>query len=178
MKGEFKKVFFAVTALFILTGGVIIVMPLTANRVIAIALGCVLVALGAVKIANCWKKDRLGVEGDSARGLLMLLLGVLALKWSDLAAMIVLNLIGAALIVDGFTKLQLAFAMKRASGTGWKRVVIGEAIFMAVGLVLLCAPAIWGAKAVMIITGIVLILSGIGNIWVSHELSKAEGSAM
>lgn len=175
MNSEFKKSFYVATALFILLGAVMAIWPDGAPQIATLALGCVLTVYGAIRVFMCCKRDRLNLGNGIIRALTVLLLGVLVLKWNKNVTAAVITLGGAALIADGVVKLQIALALKRAAAAGWKRDAIGAAVFMAIGVFLMFDPFA-GQKAMIIIAGVILALSGIANLWIAAELKKTEAN--
>ncbi|MBQ3131456.1 MAG: DUF308 domain-containing protein [Clostridia bacterium] len=176
MNSEFKKSFYVSTALFILLGGVMAAWSNGAPQIVTIALGCALAVYGAVRVLMCCKKNGLNLGNGIIRALTVLLLGVLVLRWNEKVTLTVITIAGAALIADGVIKAQMALALKKAAAAGWKRDLIGALVFIAIGVFLMVDPFA-GKKAMIIITGAVLILSGIANLWLAHELKKTETPA-
>ncbi len=171
MNGQFKKTYYASTALLILLGILLIVLPGLARKIASIALGCGLMLYGIVSLISSWKSDRLGLYGGAARALAVLLVGILMIKWNDHIALIIMTLIGAAIAAGGFIKLQLSLMLKDAALPAWKRDAIGAAVFMAIGIFLMFDPFA-GEKAMIIITGVLMVLSGLSNLWIAHEVNK------
>lgn len=176
MNSEFKKSFFVSTALFILLGGVMAAWSNGAPQIVAIALGCALVIYGAIRALMCCKKEGLKLGNGIIRALTVLLLGVLALRWNEIVTTTVITIAGAALIADGVLKAQIALGLKKAMMAGWKRDAIGALVFIAIGVFLMFDP-FKGKLAMTVITGAVLILSGIANLWLAHEMKKTETPA-
>ena len=176
MNSEFKKSFYVSTALFILLGGVMAAWSNGAPHIVTIALGCALAIYGAVRVFMCCKKDGLNLGNGIIRALTVLLLGVLVLRWNQKVTTTVITIAGAALIADGIIKAQIALTLKKAAALGWKRDLIGALVFIAIGVFLMFDPFA-GKKAMIIITGAALILSGIANLWLAHELKKTETPA-
>ena len=176
MNSEFKKSFFVSTILFILLGAVMALWSKGAPQIVTLALGCALTIYGAIRALMCCKRDKLNLGNGIIRALTVLLLGVLALRWNEKVTTAIITLAGAALIADGVIKLQIALALKKASVAAWKRDIIGALVFIAIGVFLMFDPFA-GEKAMIIITGVVLALSGIANLWLMHELKKTEASA-
>ena len=176
MNSEFKKSFYVSTALFILLGGVMAAWSNGAPQIVTIALGCALAVYGAVRVLMCCKKNGLNLGNGIIRALTVLLLGVLVLRWNEKVTLTVITIAGAALIADGVIKAQMALALKKAAAAGWKRDLIGALVFIAIGVFLMVDPFA-GKKAMIIITGAALILSGIANLWLAHELKKTETPA-
>jgi len=176
MNSEFKKSFYVSTALFILLGAVMAAWSDGAPQIVAIALGCALALYGAFRVLMCCKKDGLNLGNGIIRALTVLLLGVLLLRWNEIVTTTIITIAGAALIADGVIKGQISLALKKAAAAGWKRDAIGTLVFIALGIFLMFDP-FKGKIAMTIITGAVLILSGIANLWLAHELKKTETSA-
>lgn len=176
MNSEFKKSFFVSTALFILLGGVMAAWSNGAPQIVTIALGCALAVYGAIRALMCCKKEGLKLGNGIIRALTVLLLGVLVLRWNEKVTTTVITIAGAALIADGVIKAQIALALKKAMAAGWKRDAIGALVFIAIGVFLMFDPFA-GERAMTIATGVVLILSGIANLWLVHEMKKAETPA-
>lgn len=171
MNSQFKKTYYTSTALLILLGILMIALPALARKMAAIALGCGMILYGLAGLILGWKNDRMALYGGTAKALAALLAGVLMLKWNDHIAVLIMTLIGAALAAGGFIKLQLALVLKNASVPAWKRDAIGAAVFMAIGIFLMFDPFA-GEKAMIIITGVLLVLSGLSNIWIAHEVNR------
>ena len=176
MNGEFKKSFYVSTALFILLGGVMAIWSKGAPQIVAVALGCALAIYGAVRVLMCCRKDGLSLGNGIIRAATVLLLGALVLRWNEIVTTTVITIAGAALIADGIVKAQIALALKKAAAAGWKRDIIGTLVFIAIGIFLMVDP-FKDRKAMIIITGAALILSGIANLWLAHELKKTETPA-
>ncbi len=176
MNSEFKKSFFVSTILFVLLGAVMALWSNGAPQIVTLALGCALAVYGAIRVLMCCKKDKLNLGNGIIRALTVLLLGVLVLRWNEKVTATVITLAGAALIADGVIKLQIALALKKAAVMGWKRDLIGALVFIGIGVFLMFDPFA-GERAMTIITGAVLALSGIANLWLMHELKKTETPA-
>ena len=176
MNSEFKKSFYVSTALFILLGAVMAAWSDGAPQIVTIALGCALAIYGAVRVFMCCKKEGLSLGNGIIRALTVLLLGVLVLRWNQKVTTTVITIAGAALIADGIIKAQIALTLKKAAAAGWKRDAIGTLVFIALGIFLMFDP-FKGKIAMTIITGAALILSGIANLWLAHELKKTETPA-
>ncbi len=173
MNSEFKKSFFISTALFILLGAVMAGWPDIAPVIATSVLGWTLAVYGAIRVFMCCKKDGLSLGNGIIRALTVLLLGVLVLRWNQNVTAAMITLGGAALIADGVIKLQIALDLKKHAYLGWKRDIIGAAVFMAIGVFMMVDPFA-GERAMTIAAGIVLILSGLGNLWLAREMKKTE----
>ena len=171
MNSEFKKSFYVSTALFVLLGTVMAGWSKGAPQVVAVALGCALAIYGAFRVFMCCKKDGLSLGNGIIRALTVLLLGILVLRWNEIATTTIITIAGAALIADGVIKGQISLALKKAAAAGWKRDAIGTLVFIAIGVFLMFDP-FKGKLAMTIIAGAALILSGIANLWLAHELKN------
>ncbi|MBR5291413.1 MAG: DUF308 domain-containing protein [Clostridia bacterium] len=171
MNSEFKKSFYVSTALFVLLGTVMAGWSKGAPQVVAVALGCALAIYGAFRVFMCCKKDGLSLSNGIIRALTVLLLGILVLRWNEIVTTTIITIAGAALIADGVIKGQISLALKKAAAAGWKRDAIGTLVFIAIGVFLMFDP-FKGKLAMTIIAGAALILSGIANLWLAHELKN------
>lgn len=171
MNSEFKKSFYVSTALFVLLGTVMAGWSKGAPQVVAVALGCALAIYGAFRVFMCCKRDGLSLGNGIIRALTVLLLGILVLRWNEIVTTTIITIAGAALIADGVIKGQISLALKKAAAAGWKRDAIGTLVFIAIGVFLMFDP-FKGKLAMTIIAGAALILSGIANLWLAHELKN------
>lgn len=173
MNTKFRNIFLGLSLLCILAGLVLIIWPRQAAKALCIALGCILVLLGLMRMMRCWKGDSLGqLDGGAAGGMLMLIAGMLTMIRSDVIMAMIIPLLGLGLAVDGFVKLQLAFSIKRLGSSAWKRDAIAAIVIMAIGVFLLFDPFA-GKKAMPIVTGVILILNGLINGWMYIEQGRA-----
>ena len=172
MNDKFRKVFLSLSSLYIIAGLSIIIWPDIAKKIICIAAGCTLILSGLLQLIICWKEDTLAtLEGKAPVGVLLLISGVVVLTHCDTVVSMLIAILGLFLTVDGFSKLQLACTIKKLSLPAWKRDVIAALLIMAIGVFLLFDP-FQGTKAMAVVTGAVLVLNGVMNLWVTHELAQ------
>ena len=93
----------------------------------------------------------------------------------DLVVTIIPFVLGLAIVIDGFVKLQRSIDLARLHFEGWVLVLLMAAISIALGVVLLTRP-IDTARVLTIVLGIGLIFSGVTgivvNIFINSKLKN------
>ena len=104
-----------VSVLFCLLGLLLLIYPDVSVSVVGIAAAIMLIVFGLTKLAGFFSKDlyRLAFQYDLASGILLVALGVLLMMSPDRAMSFLCLILGIAIAVDGWFKVQMALDARR-----------------------------------------------------------------
>ncbi len=160
-KQSFGSLFtgWTLVAFYVVCGLLLLLWPGLALTVANVALAAVLCVVGLVMIAEYVRGETLdGMLGFGlAKGLILLLIGVVLLFRSDILARVLPFLWGVAMLVGGFAKLQMAFDLKRVDRERWWLMLLGALVSFLLGVVSITRPVIF-ALTVLQIAGISLLV--------------------
>ena len=108
------------------------------------------------------------------RGVLAIVLGIVAIAWPDITAAAIIWVIGIFAIVDGIVEI-VEGIRRRGTGNGTAVLVTMGVLSLAVGIVLL----VWPGKTAIVLTWIVglwAVVYGLFQTVASLELRKVPGS--
>ena len=102
-------------------GVVLMIWPGLSVTAIGIASGVMLIVLGLVKLLGYFSRDlyRLAFQFDLALGILLLVLGCVILSSPDRAMSFLCLILGIAVAVDGWFKVQMALDARRFGLRSW-----------------------------------------------------------
>ena len=168
-----KGTFILMAVINFILGLCLIIWPHTSAVTICFILGAILAIMGIVNTICYFRGDVFGLPVFSglAFGILNLVLGLILLIHPGGAIALLPIIIGIVIIIDSVLRIQTAIDVKRAGVGGWWKILLFAALTTALGILLVVNPFA-GAKALMILIGITLILDAIQNIWVVVYVSK------
>ena len=176
MKAIFKGSIFAAIA-YIILGLVLVIWPDITIKTLVYVTAAVLGVGGIVSIVRYIIHSPIKGEINSylASGLVMLMVALFMYLREDLVVTIIPFVLGLAIVIDGFVKLQRSIDLARLHFEGWVLVLLMAAISIALGVVLLTRP-IDTARVLTIVLGIGLIFSGVTgivvNIFINSKLKN------
>ena len=99
-----------VSALFCLLGLLLLIYPGVSVSIVGIAAAIMLIGFGVTKLTGFFSRDlyRLAFQYDLASGILLVALGALLLMSPDHAMSFLCLVLGIAVTVDGWFKVQMA----------------------------------------------------------------------
>ena len=131
-------------------------------------LGIVMIVFGGVKLAGYLSRDlfRLAFQYDLAFGILLAVLGVLALSCPHAAMGVLSMLLGIPVLADGLFKIQIALDARTFGIRRWWVILGLAALTCGFDAVLLFPPSV-GVLLMTVLMGISLLLDGILNLCVA-----------
>lgn len=160
-----KLGYVAISLLFCMLGVMMIVMPSVSPEAFGIALGCVMVVFGAVKLVGYFSHDlfRLAFQYDLASGLLMLLLGSVLLISPDRMLNILCTVFGILILSDSLLKIQISADARRFGLRRWWLILAVATVSAIFGAILIFRPA-ESLRVMTVLLGISLFTDGILNL--------------
>ncbi|MBE5862908.1 MAG: hypothetical protein E7295_08670 [Lachnospiraceae bacterium] len=153
---------------FCLIGILFMTRPQASAVLIGRALGIVMIVFGVIKLIGYFSKDlfRLAFQYDLEIGILLLLLGVIAVTETIDVMNFIFIAVGVVIMVDALFKTRIAFDSK-AFGIGtWWTILVLAVMTGLIGLVLVFRP--WeSASLLTILLGVALFAEGILNLCVA-----------
>lgn len=157
----------------VLLGAFLIIWPHITLRMLARVLSIAGLVVGVFQLARFAFGSRVVPEAslNLALGVLLVIVSVFFLIRADVLVSMVAVLLGLAVVVDGVMKLKSGFDMKRNQFQWWSGVMILAIITIGLGVIVLINPS-KTMSAFMILTGISLLVGGIGNLVIAFRLHK------
>jgi uncharacterized membrane protein HdeD (DUF308 family) len=153
----------------IVLGFLCMLAPLVTGIAVALLVGCLILAVGIVRIIWAFKAETLGrglLRG--AIGVLTLVCGLFLVSDPLLATGFLTILLSAYLIADGICEIAAGTQLKPASGWGW--MVFGGILSILLGLMIWGQFPLSGAWAIGILLGIKLLFIGLMMVTVSSAV--------
>lgn len=127
---------------YAICGLLLLLWPDMALQIANYALAAVLCVIGLVMVIGYIRGDAMeGMLGyGMAKGLLLILLGSVLLFRVDILVKLLPFLWGVAMVAGGFTKMQMAFDLKRIGHTRWWMMLIGALISFLLGVASIVRP--------------------------------------
>lgn len=163
-----KTGYIVMSALSCVLGGVLVAVPEVSVLWLGRLLGVGMIVFGLVKLVGYFSKDlfRLAFQYDLAFGILLVVLGVVALCSPHEAMGFLCVLLGITILADGLFKVQIAVD-SRVFGIGrWWLVLALAVLTCGIGLVLVFRPSV-GAAVLTMLFGLSLFLDGVLNLCVA-----------
>ena len=156
------------SVIFCLTGILIILYPELSATLFCYILGGLLILTGIIKIIGYFSRDlyMLAFQFDLALGILLGVLGLVTVLYPEIIVFFIYFLIGIMVLTDSLFKIQTAADAKKFGLKQWWIILVSALISSVFGLLVIIDP-FEGAKVLMILTGISLILEGILNLCVA-----------
>ncbi len=164
----FAKAGYALLSAFCCALGIfVIAKPALSPIFVHIIAGCVLIALGIVKLMGYFSRDlyQLAFQHDLAFGILLMAAGsrILFIPKQDLNILCIV--LGIVILADGLFKIQTAFDARRFGIRIWWLILLFAACAGIVGGLLAFHPG--GARDRMVLSGLALMFEGILGICVA-----------
>ncbi len=157
-----------VSALFCLFGLLLLIYPGVSVSIIGVAAAIMLIIFGLTKLTGFFSRDlyRLAFQYDLASGILLVALGVLLLMSPDRAMSFLCLILGIAVAVDGWFKVQMALDAHRFGLKSWWLILATGVLTGLIGLVVAFRPTA-SAEALMMLLGISLLAEGLMTLCVT-----------
>ena len=150
----------------ILIGALLLINPIGFTSAVLIALGVVLVALGAIRLVGYFRSDPEAAAqgGGLVTGLLFMLAGLFCIfrwEWFVVTFLILRVVYGVVRLAEGVHKLQWAVDALRLGQRYWYIAIIGAALTLIFGALIVFNPfttttVLWTFIAVSLIVEAVL----------------------
>lgn len=156
------------SALFCVTGLVLMLAPETALTWLGRLLGIFVILFGGIKLVGYFSRDlfRLAFQYDFAFGILLVVLGILTLSHPNSTMNFLAVILGIPVLADGLFKIQIALDSQRFGIRCWWLILILAVLTCVVGIILVFRPAV-GSLVMTIFMGASLLLDGILNLCVA-----------
>ena len=156
-----KNVNLIVAGATVLLGLILLLWPGSSIGLVCRAVGVGALILGAVKLIGYFSDDRyrLAFQFDLALGIFSLILGLVLILRPDKIVSLVQVIIGVYILVESVFKVQTALDAKRFGMNKWWALMIGAAVSVIAGLILVFCP-FTAAKTVVRVIGAALIFEG------------------
>lgn len=157
-----KNGYIVMSIALMLAGIFLIVWPAWALKAVEVIFAVAMITFGVIKLIGYFSKDlfRLAFQYDLAFGLLLILLGVIALVKPGDELSLVLIATGIAVLGDGLFKIQIAIDAKEFGIKKWWLIFAAAILTGMIGLILVFRPA-ESAVVLAVILGITFLLDGI-----------------
>lgn len=157
-----------VSALFCLLGLLLLIYPGVSVSLVGIAAAIMLIVFGATKLTGFFSRDlyRLAFQYDLASGILLVALGVLLMMSPDRAMSFLCLILGIAVAVDGWFKVQMALDARRFGLKSWWLILATGVLTGLIGLVVAFRPTA-SAEVLMMLLGISLLAEGLMTLCVT-----------
>lgn len=160
-------------ALYIVLGVILLLFPETTATTLCYAVGGAAIVIGAVSVCIYLFRDvsRNTYRNDFVSGLVSILLGIFIFYKVDLIISLIPFVLGIAVIISGFLKLQDCIDVRRMGYGSGLALFILAIINVVLGIVLVLNPF---STAILLfrIIGIGLIFSGISDLVTTLYMSK------
>ena len=160
-----KTGYIIVSAIMILLGILMIIMPETSVSVIGTVCSIFMIIVGVIKLIGYFSKDlfRLAFQYDLIFGILLIILGAVMLLHPENLIKVICVVIGISILADGLIKIKTAIDSKTFGLKYWWLILAAAIISCVIGAFLLFRP-FESAVTVAIIIGISLVADGAMNL--------------
>lgn len=158
---------------YVLLGAFLIFWPHVTLRLLARLLSFVGLAAGIIRLLRFTFGNRGTADASLhlALGVLLVIISVFFLIRAEVLVSMIAVLLGLGVVADGVMKLKSGFDMKRNQFQWWSGVVLLAVITIGLGVVVLINPS-KTMSAFMILTGISLLVGGVGNLIIAWRLQR------
>lgn len=169
-----KWAYIGVSAAITMLGLILVLFPEISAMTVCYIIGLMIVVFGVVKLIGYFSKDlyRLAFQFDFALGIFSLVAGILILLHPTNIVALMPVIIGVFVLMDGAFKIQTAFDARRFGMERWWSILILAFLTCFGGLFLIINPFA-GARALMILLGVTLMVDGVQNLCVVAYTVKA-----
>ena len=157
-----------VSTLFCLLGLLLLIYPGVSVSIVGIAAAIMLIVFGVTKLTGFFSRDlyRLAFQYDLASGILLVALGALLLMSPDRAMSLLCLVLGIAVAVDGWFKVQMALDARRFGLKSWWLILTTGVLTGLIGLVVAFRPTA-SAEVLMMLLGVSLLAEGLMTLCVT-----------
>lgn len=162
------------SALCIIVGLIMLVFPRMTAVTLCVVFGAVLAVMGAVRIVGYLARVDMGYmfRFDLMLGAIQLIVGVLLIAHPGAILAALPVIMGAALMVSGVLKAQLALDARRLGYRRWYLTMLAAVAGIALSVLVICNP-FEGAQAIIMVMGISLIVDGALDMYTVLRVSGA-----
>ena len=163
-----KTSYIVLSALYCVFGVLLIAVPDFSMKLLGILVGCMMIGFGAVKLMGYFSRDlyRLAFQFDLAYGILLIVLGLIVLVRPVQLVSFFCLVLGICILADGLFKIQIAVDARRFGIPQWWLVLALAVLTGVIGLLLVLRPT-EGARALVMLMGVSLLLDGALNLSVA-----------
>lgn len=168
------KANYMVSAAFLaLFGLVLLIWPKTSTTVICMALGCVLIVCGVIRLAVFWlnRDDSLYSTMNLVSGIVLVAVGVWIVVKPETIMVMVPIVIGIIVIFHSFHDFGQAANLYKAGYDKWWVALLLGLITAGLGILLAVNP-FEAAETIVRVIGICLIYDGISDMWIVSRVAK------
>jgi len=166
----------SVIAFYAVCGLLLLLWPNMALTIANYALAAVFCVIGLVMVISYIRGEAMeGMLGFGlAKGLIILLVGVVLIAKTDILMTLLPFLWGVAMIAGGFGKFQMAFDIRRIGQNRWWLLLIGSLISFVLGIFSVTQPAFL-ATVITQFAGISLLAEAVLDtaalLYLKHEMN-------
>jgi len=176
MENFLKKVkanYMVSAALLALFGLILLIWPRTSTTVICMALGCVLIVCGVIRLAVFWmnRDDSLYSTMNLVSGIVLAAVGVWIVVKPETIMVMVPIVIGIIVIFHSFHDFGQAAGLYKAGYDKWWIALLLGLITAGLGILLVVNP-FEAAETIVRVIGICLIYDGISDMWIVSRVAK------
>lgn len=137
------------------------------------ALGIAMIIFGIIKMIGYFSKDlfRLAFQYDLEMGILLLLLGIIAVTETIDVMNFIFIAVGVAILVDALFKVRIAFDSREFGIRPWWTILTLAILTGLIGLALIFRP-LQSASLLTLLLGLALLSEGILNLCVAISTVK------
>lgn len=168
-----KTGYVVMSIVFCVVGVLFIALPARSAVMIGRVLGAAMAAFGAVKLVGYFSRDlyRLAFQYDLEFGILLIVLGIIALPRSEDVMGVLAAALGIAILADGLFKVRIAMDARPFGIRGWWMILALAVVTCAAGVLLVLRP--WqGAQLLARLLGVSLLCEGVLNLCVALSTVK------
>ncbi len=146
-------------------GLILVIWPGMSANIVGVIVGITLMLLGISRLLSYYSRFafRFVFQWDLILGVVLIVLGIILVTGPQGLMKLLSIAIGIAVLVDGLSKIQTALAAKRLGVGHWFLVLLFAMLCVIVGIVLI-ANCGKGARAIMTVLGISLIIDGFSGL--------------
>ena len=157
--------FTLISLFYVLLGVILLGWPETSARIICYAFGAVIAVAGVLRVLRYFFRDKYNgmMRRDLAVGLVLVSAAAFLILRPDAVVSLLPFVFGLLLLAGCAGKIQTAADLRRIQAPGWFVPLIMAAVWLALGIVLLCQPF----QSAMVLTrfiGVAIIVEGAENL--------------
>lgn len=162
-----------ISLLLCIIGLILIIWPGMSADIVGIVVGVTLIIFGVSRLISYYSKYafRFMLRWDLFLGVALVLVGIVLLTGPRGLMKLLSIAIGISVLVDGLSKVQTAFAAKNARLGHWSIIMLFAVLSIIVGIVLIANNG-KGARVIMTVLGISLLIDGISGVIASSSISS------
>ena len=141
-------------------GIVILIFPEASYITMSVLFGIVIALSGIMYIWMGFQRQLKGKGWFIVGGIVELGLGIFLTLNPALSAIALPMVLGFWLLFKGFSLLGLTLSVRSGEYAGWGVAVFSGAMLILCGMIILMQPLLYGAEAVILWTGVSLIIGG------------------